>query len=106
MKRQSMSNGHLEEMQQSEPLNRASIEANIKSSMQLFVKCASLIVLDSWTENSRYLLQVHSWCCVLGFKPSSCISFTFDKMTIDNKHIGCLQIINLFVINIPNNQIG
>ncbi|KAJ4785686.1 transcription activator [Rhynchospora pubera] len=53
MKRQSISNGHLGEMQQSEPLNRASIEANIKSAMQLFVKCASLIVLDSWTENSR-----------------------------------------------------
>lgn len=53
MKRQSMSNGHLGEMQQSEPLNRASIEASIKSAMQLFVKCASLIVLDSWTENSR-----------------------------------------------------
>jgi NCK-associated protein 1 len=64
MKRKSMSNGNMGEAQQSEPLNRASIEANIKSSMQLFVKCASLIVLDSWTENSRYFLQVCCWYCM------------------------------------------
>ncbi|KAJ3692681.1 hypothetical protein LUZ60_011776 [Juncus effusus] len=55
MQRQTISNisSNFESTQEFESLNRASIEANIKSAMQLFIKSSSLIVLDSWSETSR-----------------------------------------------------
>ena len=54
--RQSLSNGHASEMVEPEILSRVSVEANIKSAMQLFVKCAAIIVLDSWSDNNRYFI--------------------------------------------------
>lgn len=50
----SLSNGHAKEMVEPEMLSRVSVEANIKSAMQLYLKCASVIVLDSWSDNNRY----------------------------------------------------
>ncbi|XP_057969886.1 protein NAP1 [Malania oleifera] len=46
----SMSNGHVgdPEMQ-----SRLSAEANIKSAMQIFIKFATVIILDSWSESNR-----------------------------------------------------
>ncbi|URE44168.1 Membrane-associated apoptosis protein, partial [Musa troglodytarum] len=49
----SLSNGHAGEISEPETLNRTSVEANIKSALQIFVKCSAGIVLDSWSENSR-----------------------------------------------------
>ncbi|XP_074583886.1 putative protein NAP1 isoform X1 [Curcuma longa] len=51
--KKSLSNGHAVEMSDPETLNRTSIEANIKSAMQIFVKCSAGIVLDSWNDSSR-----------------------------------------------------
>lgn len=51
--RQSLSNGHLGEALDPEIHSRLSAEASIKSAMQLFVKFASGIVLDSWSEANR-----------------------------------------------------
>lgn len=65
--RQSSPNGHASEMVEPEILSRASVEANIKSAMQLYVKCAAAIVLDSWIDNTRYfipetlLLHLNAW---------------------------------------------
>lgn len=50
----SLSNGHAGEISEPETLNRTSVEANIKSALQIFVKCSAGIILDSWSENSRY----------------------------------------------------
>ncbi|KAJ6764543.1 MEMBRANE-ASSOCIATED PROTEIN HEM [Salix koriyanagi] len=51
--RLSLSNGHLGEALDPEIHSRLSAEASIKSAMQLFVKFASGIVLDSWSEANR-----------------------------------------------------
>ncbi|WOL02928.1 putative protein NAP1 isoform X1 [Canna indica] len=51
--RESLSNGHGGELSDPETVNRISAEANIKSHMQIFVKCSAGIVLDSWSESSR-----------------------------------------------------
>ncbi|XP_037464413.1 probable protein NAP1 [Triticum dicoccoides] len=49
----SLSNGHTDELQETELLSRASAESNIKSAMQLYVKLSAGIVLDSWNDSSR-----------------------------------------------------
>ncbi|XP_066356604.1 probable protein NAP1 [Miscanthus floridulus] len=49
----SLSNGHTDELQEAELPSRVSAEANIKSSMQIYVKLSAGIVLDSWNDNSR-----------------------------------------------------
>ncbi|XP_043699376.1 protein NAP1-like isoform X2 [Telopea speciosissima] len=51
--KQSLSNGHASEVTEPEIHNRFSVEANIKSLMHLFVKCALGIILDSWSESNR-----------------------------------------------------
>ncbi|KAJ4982250.1 hypothetical protein NE237_033087 [Protea cynaroides] len=51
--RQSLSNNHAAEVNDPEIHDRLSVEANIKSVMQLFIKCALGIILDSWSENNR-----------------------------------------------------
>ncbi|XP_042490573.1 protein NAP1 [Macadamia integrifolia] len=51
--KQSLSNGHAAEVTEPEIHNRFSVEANIKSVMQLFVKCAVGTILDSWSESNR-----------------------------------------------------
>ncbi|XP_068656377.1 probable protein NAP1 [Aristolochia californica] len=51
--RQTLSNGRAGEVLEPEVKNRALIEANIKSAMQLYVKCSAGIILDSWNESSR-----------------------------------------------------
>lgn len=56
--KKSLSNGHAAEMSDTETLNLTSIEANIKSAMQIFVKCAAGIVLDSWSDSSRYSVKI------------------------------------------------
>ncbi|RWR90497.1 protein NAP1 [Cinnamomum micranthum f. kanehirae] len=50
---QSSSNGHAGEMTEPEIHNIVSVKANIKSAMQLFVKCSAAIILDGWSENNR-----------------------------------------------------
>jgi uncharacterized protein YcsI (UPF0317 family) len=50
----SLSNGHTDELQEAELPSRVSAEANIKSSMQIYVKLSAGIVLDSWNDTSRY----------------------------------------------------
>lgn len=52
--KQSSSNGHAGEMSEPEIHNIVSVKANIKSAMQLFVKCSAAIILDGWSENNRY----------------------------------------------------
>ncbi|RZC67779.1 hypothetical protein C5167_011465 [Papaver somniferum] len=49
----SLSNGHVEEAQESDVNNYLLVEGNIKSAMQAFVKCASGIILDSWNDSNR-----------------------------------------------------
>ncbi|XP_020589634.1 probable protein NAP1 isoform X1 [Phalaenopsis equestris] len=51
--RLSLSNGHASKMVEPEILSRPSVEARIKSSMQIFVKCSATIILDSWSETNR-----------------------------------------------------
>lgn len=50
----SLSNGHTDDLQEAELPSRVSAEANIKSSMQVYVKLSAGIVLDSWNDTSRY----------------------------------------------------
>lgn len=54
--RQPLSNGHAAEMVEPDILSRTSVEANIKSAMQLYVKCSAVIVLDSWGDSNRSLI--------------------------------------------------
>ena len=54
----SLSNGHTDELQEAELPSRVSAEANIKSSMQIYVKLSAGIVLDSWNDNSRYWIDL------------------------------------------------
>ncbi|KAF5197127.1 Nap1 [Thalictrum thalictroides] len=51
--KQSSLNEHGNEGVEPEVQSRQSIEANIKSIMQLFIKCSAGIILDSWSENNR-----------------------------------------------------
>lgn len=51
--KQSFSNGHVSETLDPETHNQLTVETNIKSTMQLFVKFSSGIILDSWSENTR-----------------------------------------------------
>ncbi|XP_039139762.1 probable protein NAP1 [Dioscorea cayenensis subsp. rotundata] len=51
--RQSTSNGHANEVLEPEVLNRATVEANAKSAMQLYTKCSAVILLDSWADSNR-----------------------------------------------------
>lgn len=52
--KQCSSNGHTGEVSEPEMHNIVSIKANIKSAMQLYVKCSAAIILDGWSENNRY----------------------------------------------------
>ena len=56
----STSNGHVNEVLEPEVLNRATVEANAKSAMQLYTKCSAVILLDSWTDSNRYYSLVIS----------------------------------------------
>ncbi|XP_077244449.1 transcription activator isoform X2 [Tasmannia lanceolata] len=51
--RQSHSNGHAGELSEPEIQSRISVEANIKSAMQLYVKCSAGIILESWSDSNR-----------------------------------------------------
>ncbi|KAL5232560.1 hypothetical protein ABZP36_031336 [Zizania latifolia] len=51
--RSSLSNGHMDELQEPEFLSRVSAEANIKSAMQLYANLSAGLVLDSWNDTSR-----------------------------------------------------
>ncbi|KAL0363743.1 UNVERIFIED_CONTAM: protein NAP1 [Sesamum calycinum] len=51
--KQSLSNGHITESLEPETQNYMSIEASIKSTMQLFIKFSAGIILDSWSESTR-----------------------------------------------------
>ncbi|PWZ18179.1 putative protein NAP1 [Zea mays] len=53
----SLSNVHTDELQEAELPSRVSAEANIKSSMQIYVKLSAGVVLDSWNDTSRYLVH-------------------------------------------------
>ncbi|KAG6392165.1 hypothetical protein SASPL_146376 [Salvia splendens] len=48
----SLSNGHISESLDPEAPNYASIDASIKSTMQLFIKFSAVIILDSWSESN------------------------------------------------------
>ncbi|KAL1537567.1 histone chaperone [Salvia divinorum] len=49
----SLSNGHNSESLDPEAPNYSSIDASIKSTMQLFIKFSAVIILDSWSESNR-----------------------------------------------------
>lgn len=51
--RQPFPNGHAGGTLNSEGDGLTSVEASIKSTMQLFVKLAAGIILDSWSEANR-----------------------------------------------------
>ncbi|KAK4440346.1 protein NAP1 [Sesamum alatum] len=51
--KQSLSNGHVTESLETETQNYMSIEASIKSTLQLFIKFSAGIILDSWSESNR-----------------------------------------------------
>lgn len=51
--RQTFQNGHVGGTLNSEADSITSVEASIKSTMQLFVKLAAGIILDSWSETNR-----------------------------------------------------
>ncbi|KAH6776252.1 transcription activator [Perilla frutescens var. hirtella] len=48
-----LSNGHITESLDPEAQNYSSIEASIKSTMQLFIKFSAGIILDAWNESNR-----------------------------------------------------
>ncbi|KZV28615.1 hypothetical protein F511_33826 [Dorcoceras hygrometricum] len=50
---QSLSNGHVGEMLNPAAQNYLSIEANIKSVIQLFIKFCAAIILDTWSDSNR-----------------------------------------------------
>ncbi|GMH02666.1 hypothetical protein Nepgr_004505 [Nepenthes gracilis] len=49
----SSSNGHIDEHLESQLRSSLTVEASIKSALQLFVKLSADIILDSWNENNR-----------------------------------------------------
>ncbi|XP_037495205.1 protein NAP1 [Jatropha curcas] len=74
--RQSLSNGHVGEALDPDLHSRLSAEASIKSAMQLFVKFAAGIVLDSWNEANRShlvakLIFLDQFCEISPYLPRS-----------------------------------
>ncbi|KAK4368300.1 hypothetical protein RND71_012092 [Anisodus tanguticus] len=74
--KQSFSNGHVGESLDPETHNRLTVETNIKSTMQLFVKFSSGIILDSWSENTRShlvskLIFLDQFCEISPYVPRS-----------------------------------
>ncbi|KAJ8567779.1 hypothetical protein K7X08_019987 [Anisodus acutangulus] len=74
--KQSFSNGHVGESLNPETHNRLTVETNIKSTMQLFVKFSSGIILDSWSENTRShlvskLIFLDQFCEISPYLPRS-----------------------------------
>ncbi|XP_059287439.1 protein NAP1 [Lycium ferocissimum] len=74
--KQSFSNGHVGESLDPETHNRITVETNIKSTMQLFVKFSSGIILDSWSENTRShlvskLIFLDQFCEISPYLPRS-----------------------------------
>ncbi|XP_016451487.2 protein NAP1 [Nicotiana tabacum] len=74
--KQSFSNGHVGETLDPETHNRLTVETNIKSTMQLFVKFSSGIILDSWGENIRShlvskLIFLDQFCEISPYLPRS-----------------------------------
>ncbi|KAF3450021.1 hypothetical protein FNV43_RR06100 [Rhamnella rubrinervis] len=75
-RRKSFSNGHANDMFDSEIQSRLSAEASIKSTMQLFVKFSTAIILDSWSETNRshlvaQLIFLDQLCEISPFLPRS-----------------------------------
>ncbi|CAN4080362.1 unnamed protein product [Withania somnifera] len=74
--KQSFSNGHVGETLYPETYNQITVETNIKSTMQLFVKFSSGIILDSWSENTRShlvskLIFLDQFCEISPYLPKS-----------------------------------
>lgn len=74
--KQSFSNGHVGETLDPETHNQITVETNIKSRMQLFVKFSSGIILDSWSENTRShlvskLIFLDQFCEISPYLPRS-----------------------------------
>lgn len=74
--KQSFSNGHVSETLDPETHNQITVETNIKSTMQLFVKFSSGIILDSWSENTRShlvskLIFLDQFCEISPYLPRS-----------------------------------
>ncbi|XP_058072082.1 protein NAP1 [Magnolia sinica] len=51
--RQPLSNAHAGDVSEPGMQNHVSVETNIKSAMQLYLKCSSGIILDSWSDGYR-----------------------------------------------------
>ncbi|XP_031487983.1 protein NAP1 [Nymphaea colorata] len=78
LQKQSLSNGHASETSDPEIQNLLSVEASIKSVMQLYVKCASSMIMDSWNETSRShlvpkLIFLDQLCKISPYLPRSTI---------------------------------
>ncbi|KAK4710641.1 hypothetical protein R3W88_005154 [Solanum pinnatisectum] len=74
--KQSFSNGHVRETLDPETHNQITVETNIKSTMQLFVKFSSGIILDSWSESTRShlvskLIFLDQFCEISPYLPRS-----------------------------------
>ncbi|KAK6797051.1 hypothetical protein RDI58_004752 [Solanum bulbocastanum] len=74
--KQSFSNGHVGETLDPETHNQITVETNIKSTMQLFVKFSSGIILDSWSESTRShlvskLIFLDQFCEISPYLPRS-----------------------------------
>ncbi|XP_031131176.1 protein NAP1 isoform X2 [Ipomoea triloba] len=74
--KQSFSNGHVDEALDPETQNRSSVEASIKSTMQLFVKFSAGIILDYWNEHNRShivakLIFLDQFCEISPYLPRS-----------------------------------
>nr|GME09730.1 protein NAP1 [Ipomoea batatas] len=74
--KQSFSNGHVNEALDPETQNRSSVEASIKSTMQLFVKFSAGIILDYWNEHNRShivakLIFLDQFCEISPYLPRS-----------------------------------
>lgn len=63
LQRQSLPNGHGSEMEP-ETLTRTSVQANIKSTMQLYVKYSAGIILSSFSESNRYCSRQMKSDCI------------------------------------------
>ncbi|KAI3455816.1 hypothetical protein Pfo_012479 [Paulownia fortunei] len=74
--KQSLSNGHISESLDPETQNYLSIEASIKSTMQLFIKFSAGIVLEAWSESNRShlvakLIFLDQVCVISPYLPRS-----------------------------------
>lgn len=62
-KENQLANGHIDENLQSQIQSSLTAEASAKSTLLLYVKMSTGIILDCWHETNRSDLNNVLWCC-------------------------------------------